>query len=68
MPHVDSSAIREIDYAPSEQRLRVRFISGAAYDYEGVPATVGEGFLAADSKGRYFARRIRDRYPYRRIV
>lgn len=67
MTHVESSAIRDIDYAPNERRLRVRFASGAVYDYEGVPLTISEGFLAAESKGRYFARRIRDRYTYRRV-
>ena len=67
MSHVVSSAIRDIDYAPHERRLRVRFTSGAVYDYEGVPNRISEAFLAAESKGRYFARRIRDRYTYRRV-
>jgi hypothetical protein len=67
MPQVDSSAIRDIDYTPSRRRLHVRFVSGAVYGYEGVPAPIGEAFLAAGSKGRYFARRIRDRFPYRRL-
>ena len=67
MPHVESSAVSEVDYDPATRRLLVRFVSGAAYAYSGVPAAVSRAFLAADSKGRYFVRKVRDRYPYKRI-
>ncbi|MEO6339223.1 MAG: KTSC domain-containing protein [Caulobacteraceae bacterium] len=67
MPTVDSSAVREIDYDPATERLRVRFVSGARYVYQDVPAKVGRAFLAAASKGRYFAAKVRDRYAYRRL-
>jgi|KBSMisStaDraftv2_1062788.scaffolds.fasta_scaffold5365716_1 hypothetical protein len=67
MPSVDSSAIREIDYDPAREQLFVRFVSGARYVYQDVPAKVGKPFLAASSKGRYFAAKVRDRYAYRRL-
>ena len=67
MPHVESSAVSDVDYDPSTRRLLVRFVSGAAYVYSGVPAAVSRAFLAAESKGRYFVRKVRDRYPYTRI-
>ena len=67
MPHVESSAVSDVDYEPSTRRLLVRFVSGAAYVYADVPPRVSRDFLAAESKGRYFARKVRDRYPYRRI-
>ncbi len=68
MTSVASSAIREIDYDPASRRLYVRFVSGARYAYANVPAKVGEAFLAAASKGRYFAAKVRDRYAYRRLA
>ena len=68
MPSVDSSAIREIDYDPASERLWVRFVSGDRYLYRNVPAKVGQPFLSASSKGRYFAAKVRDRYPYLRVI
>lgn len=41
----------------------VRFRSGGTYRYEDVPGSVIAGFAMADSKGSYFARLIKDKYP-----
>ena len=65
--HVDSTAIREIDYDARRAKLLVRFESGERYVYVGVPGEVHRSFLAADSKGRFFQNQIRDRYPYNRL-
>jgi len=64
---VDSTAIREIDYDADRAKLLVRFESGERYVYVGVPGEVHRSFLDADSKGRFFQREIRDRYPFNRI-
>ena len=64
---VDSTAIREIDYDAERAKLVVRFVSGERYVYVGVPAEVGRSFCEADSKGRFFQRQIRDRYPYNKL-
>jgi len=64
---VQSAAIREIDYEPEHGKLFVTFIDGDAYVYVGVPNRVREAFERASSKGRFFQRMIRDRYPYNRI-
>ncbi len=68
MPHVESSAVTDVDYDPQARRLLVRFVSGAAYAYSDVPPAISRAFMAADSKGRYFARRIRDHFPYKKIA
>lgn len=64
---VQSSAIREIDYENHHGKLSVRFTDGDLYIYVGVPDETWRGFVAALSKGRYFAEEIRDRYPFNRI-
>ncbi|CAN7346361.1 KTSC domain-containing protein [Caulobacter sp. LjRoot300] len=64
---VDSTAIRRIDYEPEHGKLFVTFIDGDEYVYVGVPARVTEAFERAPSKGRFFQRMIRDRYPYNRV-
>ena len=64
---VNSTAIREIDYDADRAKLLVRFESGERYVYVGVPAEVCRSFVEADSKGRFFQSRIRDRYPFNRL-
>ena len=64
---VDSTAIRAIDYHPPRRRLRVTFVSGDRYVYRGVSGEVHRAFCEAESKGRFFQMRIRDRYPYARL-
>lgn len=65
--HVESTAIREIDYSPEHGKLFVTFSDGDAYVYVGVPERVSKAFFRAPSKGRFFQRMIRDRYPYNRV-
>ena len=62
-----STVIKAIDYQPDARRLLVRFVSGALYAYEPVPEHLYRDFRAADSKGRFFSRKVRDRYAYRRL-
>jgi len=64
---VDSTAIREIDYDAERTKLLIRFESGERYVYVGVPGEVHRSFVDAESKGRFFQREIRDRYPFNRI-
>jgi lysyl-tRNA synthetase class 2 len=64
---VYSAAISEIDYDAERTKLVVRFVSGERYVYVGVPGEVHRSFVEADSKGRFFQTRIRDRYPFNRL-
>jgi lysyl-tRNA synthetase class 2 len=57
-----SSVIRFFRYAPDRRELKVTFVSGRIYVYEGVPAEVAATFGEARSKGTFFNRNIRDRY------
>jgi hypothetical protein len=59
---VDSTVIAAVAYSP-EAALDVEFTSGAMYRYFAVPAHLVHEFLAADSKGAFFNRRIRSCYP-----
>jgi KTSC domain len=66
MVQVESEAIEEITYDPVRSMLFVRFRHGDWYSYSGVPTRIYEAFLAAESHGRFFHEKIRDRYPFRR--
>jgi len=62
-----SSVIRRFQYDEAARRLRIVFVSGEVYDYDGVPPEVIAAFRAAPSRGRFFGPHIRDRYPFRRV-
>lgn len=61
---VTSSNIRSIGHDQDNQTLEIEFNSGAVYQYANVPPSEYEGFLNADSKGKYFHANIKDRYSF----
>jgi lysyl-tRNA synthetase class 2 len=66
MVQVESEAIDEISYDANRSIMLVRFAHGGWYSYFDVPSEIYEAFVAADSHGRFFHGRIRDRYRFRR--
>jgi len=62
---VESTTLATVGYDEAQKLLQLEFCSRAVYVYFGVPATVHQALLAAPSKGRYFNRTIRGRFPYR---
>ena len=64
---VDSSSIASIGYDEASGTLEVGFASGEIYEYFNVPKDVYERFRAADSKGRFFHLKIKDKYRYARV-
>jgi len=61
-----STVIRRYDYDPHRQALRIEFVTGQRYTFEGVPTAVAEAMGNATSKGGFFNRRIRDCYAFQR--
>ena len=64
---VESSTLAAVGYDTGGKLLEVKFISRAVYQYFGVPAAVHELLLSAASKGSFFHRSVRGRFPYRRL-
>jgi hypothetical protein len=62
-----STVIRKFDYSPETRQLTIEFVTGRRYIYSDVPLDAVEAMRAAFSKGIYFNKRIRDRYPCREI-
>lgn len=60
---VASSNLKAIEYDGAD--LFVTFHSGARWCYEGVPETVVNDLLNAESIGRFFLTGIKDSYPSR---
>jgi len=65
---VESTTLATVAYDATRQVLWLEFRSHAVYCYFGVPAAVHHGLLEAHSKGTYFNRYIRDRFPYQRVA
>ena len=64
---VESSTIRAVGYNPEHQELLLEFVNGGVYKYIDVPASVHTALMAADSKGSFFARQIKNDYQAVRI-
>lgn len=62
MTQVQSSVIAEIGYDEDEKRLDVVFTNRARFSYADVPQDVYEAFIAADSVGKFFSSKIRNKY------
>jgi hypothetical protein len=64
-----STVIEKSAYDPATRTMSVWFrASGRRYDYEDVPPETYAAYRAAFSKGSYFNRVIRDRFPHRWIA
>ena len=62
-----STAIRQITYDDLSHTLFVTFIDGDLYAYLDVEPQIYADMQRATSKGRFFAYRVRNRYPYRKM-
>ncbi len=69
MPRVElnSTGLRAAAYQDQLALLELEFRSGVTYQYFGVSEQTFQELLLAESKGIYFHRHIRDRFPYAKI-
>jgi hypothetical protein len=63
-----SSVVRDFDYASGRNELTITFVSGRVYVYSLVPPAVAQAMGASFSKGAFFNREIRNRYPVREVT
>ena len=64
---VDSTLLASVAYDAGQSVLYLGFRDGASYLYFEVPESVHQELLAADSKGTYFNRHIRNCFRYERV-
>lgn len=62
-----SSVISSYDFDPVTLSLKVVFLSGLVYEYQGVPESVYQEMKAVKSKGTFLNKRIKGFYPYRKL-
>jgi hypothetical protein len=64
---VNSSNVSSVGYDADSQILEIEFNNGGIYQYSGVPESVYEGMMGADSKGKYFHANIKNAYPFSKL-
>lgn len=64
---VNSTMLANVAYDMAGSLLEVEFRDGAIYQYSAVPEAIYQALIAADSKGAYFNRQIRDHFSYGRV-
>ena len=62
MIYLESTAIEAVEYHPSSRTLLIWFPEHGPYTFVGVPASVYQGLLHADSAGRYYKENIEGDY------
>lgn len=60
---VASTSLRSVGYDGESRVLEVEFRGGHVYQYWDVPPQRHRGLMRAVSKGRYFNRWVRERFP-----
>ena len=63
-----STVITDFKYDTDQAQLTVTFVSGRTYRYFLVPAECVARFEGAESKGSFFNKHIRDKYPCREVT
>jgi len=64
---LESTLLTWVAYRAEKSVLEVEFRDGSRYCFCDVPASCLQQLLTADSKGIYFNRHIRNRYPFQRV-
>ncbi len=64
---MESSVLAAVAYRRDRRQLYLRFHSGDVYRYFEFPPHQYDELLAAESKGRYFAHSIRDKFLYEQV-
>lgn len=64
---IESTALESPAYVAQRRWLYLRFKSGDVYRYFDFPPDKYHDFMAADSKGNYFGKYIREHFRYEHI-
>jgi hypothetical protein len=65
---IESTLLASAAYFPDQTLLELEFRDGALYHFFDVPAECFQQLIAANSKGVFFNRNIRNRFRYQLIA
>lgn len=64
---VESSNLKSVGFDSKTETLEVEFIHGGVYCYFDVPEEVYAALMKAESKGGFFQKNVRGKFPFKRI-
>jgi hypothetical protein len=67
MTTVESSSVGAIGYDEATKALHVQFVNGTVYAYEDVPADLHRELMDSESKGKFFAQKIRNHFTGKKL-
>lgn len=65
---IDSSNIKSAGYSAERKVLAIEFGSGLVLHYDNVPPELFEAFGQAPSRGRFYSKEIRGKFPARTMT
>jgi hypothetical protein len=65
---IESSHIDKAMYDFTTKSLKIRFKSGAVYEYSNVEPSVYESFIHAESQGKFFNEKIKNTYSHNQLL
>lgn len=65
---IESSHIDKAMYDFTTKSLKIRFKSGAVYEYTNVEPSVYESFIHAESQGKFFNEKIKNTYSHNQLL
>lgn len=64
---VESSSVTSVGFDATLSVMDVEFAGGAVYRYFAVPAAVHVALMDASSKGAFFNKHVRAKFPFARV-
>jgi len=64
---VESSALAAVGYSPRLRALEIEFCDGLVYRYLEVPPILHRDLMAAESKARFYNKKVRGKYRSLRV-
>ncbi|TCO74564.1 KTSC domain-containing protein [Marinisporobacter balticus] len=65
---IRSKHVASVGYDSIDQILEITFISGETYHHHGVPKSAYTSLIHSEHPGYYLLSRIRNTYPYKKVV
>ncbi|SLM62934.1 MULTISPECIES: KTSC domain-containing protein [Dickeya] len=64
---VSSTELFSVGYDAQNSTLEVELLNGSLYRYKNVALMIYEELMASNAKARYYARYIRNSFPYDKV-
>jgi hypothetical protein len=65
---VESSNVASVGYLEETKEIFVKFLNGGVYKYKDAPKETFDALLTADSVGCYLNKKVKNVYPYEKVV